>query len=146
MIDVVVLLEREKRKAIRELVLNSPHLLAAIPDPGLFLRAVWRRERIGSTGIGHGVGVANGSLRSLTRVAVAVGVSREGIDYDSLDGRPVHLLYVIASGPLVRIEYLKVLQKVLAFARQEEMRSLLDDFRDDAYPLFLSRVKKEFSV
>ncbi len=88
-----------------------------------FRRAVHRREIIETTGIGHGVAIAHGKLPCIDKVRVGLGVSEEGIDYNSKDGKPVHLLFVISSSPFTQINYLKTLAKILKSVHDEELRN-----------------------
>lgn len=88
-----------------------------------FRRAVHRREIIETTGIGHGVAIAHGKLPCIDKVRVGLGISEEGIDYNSKDGLPVHLLFVISSSPYTQISYLKTLAKILKSVHDEELRS-----------------------
>lgn len=88
-----------------------------------FRRAVHRREIIETTGIGHGVAIAHGKLPCIDKVRVGLGVSEDGIDYNSKDGQPVHLLFVISSSPFTQINYLKTLAKILKSVHDEELRN-----------------------
>lgn len=134
----------EKKKAIMQ-VIDTCTVFSSLPDMDRFKRAVLRRERIETTSIGHGVAIAHGKILGIDRVYVGLGVSREGIVYDSLDGMPVHLLFVIASSPITQIVYLHVLGKLLETARRPDMRRRLDHFDPDSFPLFLDGlVRKDF--
>ncbi len=135
----------DKRGAIMQVIDTCP-VFASFPDLDRFKRAVMRRERIETTGIGHGVAIAHGKILGLEKVYVALGSSKEGVDYGSLDGMPVHLLFVIASSPITQISYLHVLGKLLETARRPDIRTRLDHFDPDAYPSFLKDVvQRDFS-
>lgn len=136
---------KTKKQAILE-VLGKCGVFDSLDDKDRFLRAVFRRERIETTGIGHGVAVAHGKILGLRSVLVALGISREGIDYGSLDGKPVHLLFLIASSPATQLAYLKVLGRLLSSAREKDVRELLDNYRDDAFdPFFKEMVESRFA-
>lgn len=97
-----------------------------------FRRAVHRREIIETTGIGHGVAIAHGKLPCIDKVRIALGISKEGINFESKDGRPVHLLFVIASSPFTQVDYLKALASILKSVHNECVRDeLLDVFCKD---------------
>jgi mannitol/fructose-specific phosphotransferase system IIA component (Ntr-type) len=53
---------------------------------------------------------------------VAVGISREGIDYDAYDGLPVHLLFIVANHPDHQMDYLHILSTLVAMVRNEMFR------------------------
>lgn len=61
--------------------------------------AVLNRERLGSTGIGRGVAIPHAKLPSLSKLVGAVALFRDGIDYDSIDGEPVYLLFLLLGSP-----------------------------------------------
>ena len=114
----------DKIHALRE-VIDSCSIFSSLPDIERFKRGVLRRERIQTTGIGHGVAIAHGKILGLKHVRIALGISSKGIEYGSEDGLPVHLLFVIASSPSIQIEYLRSLSAILQSVRSEEMRSHL---------------------
>ncbi|MGE4583474.1 MAG: PTS sugar transporter subunit IIA [Sphaerochaeta sp.] len=136
----------DKTKAILE-VIDSCTVFASLPDLDRFKRGVLRRERMQSTGIGHGVAIAHGKILGINEVHIALGISREGIDYGSADGMPVHLLFVIASSPSIQMEYLGALSAILRSVRTEQMRSHLVDLRqsksDEACQRFFSMMAQQ---
>lgn len=71
------------------------------------LQAVRQRESQGTTGIGQGVGIPHGKHVSVPTLTAALGLSRRGIEFDSIDGDPVHLVFMLLAriddpGPHVR--------------------------------------------
>ena len=114
----------DKTKALLE-VIDTCSIFQTLPDLERFKRGVLRRERIQSTGIGHGVAIAHGKIKGIDEVHIALGISSEGIEFGSEDGLPVHLLFVIASSPAIQLEYLRSLSAILRSVRSETMRSHL---------------------
>ncbi|ADY13963.1 putative PTS IIA-like nitrogen-regulatory protein PtsN [Sphaerochaeta globosa str. Buddy] len=131
----------DKTQAILE-VIDSCNIFSSLPDLERFKRGVLRRERAQTTGIGHGVAIAHGKILGLNEVHIALGISRDGIEYGSADGMPVHLLFVIASSPSIQMEYLGSLSAILRSVRTEEMRTHLMDIHqsksDEACQRFFS--------
>lgn len=115
-----------KYQALREIVYNAPVFtgLAGL-DIGDFAQKVIDRERLQSTGLGHGVAVAHGRTVQVEQPVVALGVSHDGIDFDAVDGNPVHLVFVVANHPEDQIEYLRILSKLATLVRNEIFRSEL---------------------
>lgn len=136
----------EKTQAILE-VIDSCNIFSSLPDIERFKRGVLRRERAQTTGIGHGVAIAHGKILGLNEVHIALGISRDGLEYGSADGMPVHLLFVIASSPSIQMEYLGALSSILRSVRTEEMRSHLMDIRlsksDEACQRFFSMMVQQ---
>ena len=119
----------DKTKALLE-VIDTCSIFQKLPDIERFKRGVLRRERIQSTGIGHGVAIAHGKILGIDEVHIALGISREGIAFGSEDGLPVHLLFVIASSPGIQLEYLRSLSAILRSVRSESIRSHLLSLKD----------------
>lgn len=139
---IVLLDATEKHRAIREVIDRSGRFSL---DHRRLLRAVYRRELVETTGIGHGVAIAHGKVRSLDRVQWALGVSREGVDYHAVDGRKVHLLFVIASSSALQVEYLRLLCTILTLARTPRRRAMLDAWDDAGWDAFLRSARSDFS-
>ncbi len=82
-----------RRHAIEQL--SQLACLGSDVDPALAFNAVWRREQTMSTSLNHGVSVPHARINGLKSPLVAIGVSREGIDFDSMDGLPARLIFLI---------------------------------------------------
>ena len=59
------------------------------------MNAIQDREAQATTGIGKGVAIPHGKLASLTKFSAALGISRDGIEFDAMDGEPVHLVLLL---------------------------------------------------
>ena len=114
----------DKFDAIREIIRRAP-VFREIGGGAGFEEAVIARERLQSTGFGHGVAVAHGRAAGVARVLIAMGISRTGIPYDAPDDEPVRLLFVIASPVHVSLDYLQALSTLVRCVRHEEVRESL---------------------
>jgi PTS system nitrogen regulatory IIA component len=114
----------DKESALRELIRRAP-VFSEIADLDAFEEAVLRRERQQSTGFGHGVAVAHGRVSGAPRVLIALGLSRVGISFGAADGKPVHLLFVIASPPEHNLDYLQALSCLARALRERQVREAL---------------------
>jgi PTS system nitrogen regulatory IIA component len=70
------------------------------------------REMLGSTGIGGGIAIPHGKLNSVKSVTIGFGLSREGVEYDSLDNRPVHIFFLLLTPENSTGGHLKVLAQI----------------------------------
>jgi len=118
---VIELKSTEKYEAIRELI-QEAKVFQDLPDLDAFEQAVIQREELQSTGLGHGVAFAHGRLPDVTALKVALGISRKGIHFDSVDGKPVHLLFVFATNPTMHIDYLSCLSSLAKMVKREGFR------------------------
>jgi PTS system fructose-specific IIA component/PTS system nitrogen regulatory IIA component len=109
-----------KEAAIREMVENLR--LAGYfkgNEPEEIVKAIQKRELLGSTGIGRGVAIPHTKHYSVDRLIGTVAVSRGGVPFDSIDGEPVHLLFMLVSPQERPSDHLRALEGV--------SRSLRDD-------------------
>jgi len=114
----------DKYDAIRELVRRAA-VFGEIDDRHAFEEAVIARERIHSTGLGHGVAVAHGRTPGVRRVLIGLGLSRHGIAFESPDAEPVQLLFLIASPTSMTLDYLQALSTLVRCVRPQELRDSL---------------------
>jgi len=129
---------RDKFGAIREVVNNCPvfDFFEEEGDREIFLQEIFNRESLGTTGIGHNVAIPHGKSKLLDRVRVGLGISEEGLDFASIDGKPVHLVLVIGSHPSKQMEYLKALAFIMNHLKNPLLRS-------DLINLTFSKIRKK---
>ncbi len=99
----------EKDEVFEELI---EELVATIPglDRHTALQAVLDRESKMSTGVLPGIAVPHGKTDAIKGVKGVIGISREGIEYDSLDGKPVHVVILLLSSPDSSELHLRILK------------------------------------
>jgi len=114
----------EKYQAIHELITRAP-VFRKWEDLSLFEQAVCQRERLQSTGLGHGIAMAHGKCDAVGRFVIALGISRRGIDFDSCDTQPVQFLFLVANPPEYQSEYLPVISSLAELLRNEDFRRRL---------------------
>lgn len=98
------------------------------------VEAILKREELGSTGIGRGVAVPHTKHPSIERLVGTVAISNEGVDFDSLDGEKVHLLFLLISPPDRPGDHLRALENI---SRQ---------LRDETFCRFLKQSKSSNEV
>ncbi|MCF6159033.1 MAG: PTS sugar transporter subunit IIA [wastewater metagenome] len=76
------------------------------------LRKVTEREKIKSTGIGGGIGIPHAQTSGVTDIIACLGVSEQGIEFNAVDGRPVHLILLIATKERTNSTYLGLLSRI----------------------------------
>jgi len=85
-----------------------------------------RRETLGSTGIGQNIAIPHCRALAVNRLRVAFGRKLEGIDFNAIDGKPVHYFFLIVAPPLeVSNQYLPVLGKIAQFAKEPDVPAKL---------------------
>ena len=124
---VICFLEESSRDhALRKLV-EAHGDTGEIADKEEFLEAIIKREKIVSTGIGMGVAIPHAKLPTFNRFFLAVGLhkSKEGIEWDALDNNPVRLIFMIGGPANQQTEYLKILSRLTAAIKDEDLRKKL---------------------
>jgi mannitol/fructose-specific phosphotransferase system IIA component (Ntr-type) len=106
-------------------------LVAVLADAGVVddvdatLRAVRKRESELSTGIGGGVAIPHGKSDSAGGLAIAAGVAAEPLDFDSLDGEPARLFFLLVGPESAAGLHVKALSRISRLVRREETRARL---------------------
>ena len=94
-------------------------------DPEAMLQVLLEREKLGSTGIGDGIAIPHGKLGGLAEMVVAFGRSRRGIDFEAMDGRPVHLFFLLMAPENSAGLHLKALAKISRMLKDASFRQRL---------------------
>ena len=125
----------DKEGVIREMVqaLAQAGRVAA-DDFESIVKAIMKREELGSTGIGRGVAVPHTKHPSVDRLVGTVAVSKEGVDFASLDGEKVQLLFLLISPPDRPGDHLRALENI---SRQ---------LRDDTFCKFLKQARSTADI
>ncbi|MCK5188169.1 MAG: PTS sugar transporter subunit IIA, partial [Deltaproteobacteria bacterium] len=105
---VLNLVSRTKEDAIRELV-QAVSTSNKIHDKEELFKRVLEREQIEATGIGEGVAIPHARTDAIEGISVCLGISRKGIDYGSIDDKPVHILLLLAASESAQEAYLNTL-------------------------------------
>ncbi len=114
----------KKEDAIKEmtgLLAGSGKLL----DKQAFLKCLFEREELETTGIGDGVALPHGRTDAVGELLLAFARSKNGIDYDALDDKPVHLFFMIAAPLSDSTKVLKLLAKVSRLLHNAKFRQAL---------------------
>lgn len=90
-----------------------------IADKDMYLQGVFAREKEGTTGIGEGIAIPHAKSDAVTAPGLAAMVLPEGVSFDSLDGRPVHILFLIAAPNTKENLHLEVLSRLSTLLMDE---------------------------
>ena len=94
------------------------------------VKALLERERLGSTGIGKGIGIPHAKHRCVKRVVGTVGLSAQGVEFAALDGEPVYVVFLLVSPPKKPEEHLAALELVSQTLRHETFCRFLRQVQD----------------
>ncbi|MBL0714296.1 MAG: PTS sugar transporter subunit IIA [Desulfosarcina sp.] len=114
---------RDKKGVLEELA--TPVARIADVDVETVVRVLLERERLGSTGIGGGIGIPHGKLKALENLVLGFGISRQGVDFESLDNRPTHIFFLLITPENSTGLHLKVLARISRILKNEPFKERL---------------------
>jgi len=94
-------------------------------DTGSLIRVLLERERLGSTGIGDGVAIPHGKFRGVTHPIISFGRSLKGLDFESMDGQPAFLFFLLVAPENSASVHLKALAKIAKIIKNGSFRKVL---------------------
>jgi PTS system fructose-specific IIA component/PTS system nitrogen regulatory IIA component len=89
------------------------------------IAAILKREELGSTGIGKGVAVPHTKHPSVDRLVATIALSRDGVEFSSLDGEDVHILFLLVSPPDRPGDHLRALENISRHLRNDNFCNFL---------------------
>jgi len=108
--------------------------LKVVRNRNIVAEMLRRRELLGSTGIGYGIAIPHGRSTAVPDVMIAFGLSEKGIDWDSPDGKPVHLIFLVLAPPQEQnnryLPILGCLVELLNESRQRERLRKVKSYSD----------------
>ncbi|OLD81492.1 MAG: PTS sugar transporter subunit IIA [Ignavibacteria bacterium 13_1_40CM_2_61_4] len=107
--------------AMVDLVSQSPKVL----DKEKVRAAIWEREKIMSTGVGNGFAIPHGKTDAVADTVAAFGITAQPIQYQSLDDRPVRLVFLLVGKDNMVGPHIKLLSRISRLMNKEEFRERL---------------------
>ncbi|MCS7151947.1 MAG: PTS sugar transporter subunit IIA [Endomicrobia bacterium] len=121
---VLPLKSKEKKAIIKELIetLAQTH---KIKDKDEAFKSVMEREKLGSTGVGLGIAIPHGRTSAVEKLIGALGISKEGVEFESLDGEPVHFVFLVLSPLEATGDYLRAISRIARLFKDKFFREAL---------------------
>ena len=94
-------------------------------DVDMLVKVLAEREKLGSTGIGGGVAIPHGKLKDLNAITLGFGRSRQGVAFDSIDGKPTHIFFLLLTPDNSTGLHLKMLARISRLLKQEPFKEKL---------------------
>ena len=123
--DRIFIFEDEDKNTILDTLSRSVAQSDSINDGKKFHDDIMERESIMSTGLGLGIAIPHAKSRYADDIVIAIGVSKQGVEWGALDGKPVHYIVMIAANTEQHNLYLKILAKVALVLKSEKKRNVL---------------------
>ncbi len=100
-------------------------------DVHKLVQSLLKRESLGSTGIGQGVAIPHGKSDCVSKLVAAFGVSRAGVSFDSLDGEPAYLFFLLVAPEESAGPHLKALARISRLLKDKHFRDTLRTAKDE---------------
>ncbi len=114
---------KDKKGVIEELVASVSQITGI--NSRELVQVLLERERLGSTGIGGGIGIPHGKLANLESLIMGFGLSRKGVDFESMDGRPTHLFFLLITPENSTGLHLKFLARISRILKNDSFKKKL---------------------
>lgn len=119
---------QNKKGLLEELILPLADSTALNSED--LVRVLMERERLGSTGIGGGIGIPHGKIKDLESLVLGFGLSRKGIDFESIDGEPTHIFFVLITPEDSTGLHLKLLARISRILKNDHFKERLMNATD----------------
>lgn len=139
--DTIILdLKNEEKQSILEELIDKLYQAGRLNDKEEFKKEIFKRESEGTTGIGDGIAIPHAKTKAVKTPSIVFGRSKAGVEFDSLDGEPTNLFFMIAATEGADKAHLETLSKLATFlmdkdfsknllnaTSKEEILSIIDD-------------------
>ncbi len=118
----------DKSSVLKELssALVTPCQVTSVEE---LLQVLLEREKLGSTGIGEGIAIPHGRLKKLRNFFICFGRSLKGVDFDSIDGKPSQLFFLVMAPENSAVENLKLLSRIVTLLKESSFKKRLMEAR-----------------
>lgn len=125
-LDVILTeLKANNKKSVIEELAESLFEKKIIPNKSELVRVLLEREELGSTGIGENVAIPHAKMKGLDKIITAFGISNGGIEFDSLDRRPVNFVFMLIAPENAPGNHLKALARISRLLKNPEFKANL---------------------
>ncbi|RKY32610.1 MAG: PTS sugar transporter subunit IIA [Candidatus Omnitrophota bacterium] len=123
--DIIIGLKNVEKEKVLEELLTLLEKNKKIKNKGEILKALLEREKLGSTGIGQGIAVPHVKTNEVNTLVGALGISHKGVEFNSLDGEPVYIIFLLLAPTKATGIHLKALAKIARLLKDRVFRNSL---------------------
>lgn len=118
------LASKDKKSVLEELAGSIAQQELSV-DKDTLVKVLMEREQLGTTGIGDGIAIPHGKLSNIDQPLISFGRSRDGLDFDSMDGQPSYLFFLLIAPDNSSGVHLQVLAKIANLLKNSVFRKEL---------------------
>lgn len=126
----IVGLESDNKEDVIEEMVSLLIKAKLVKNKAKIVKALMDREALGSTGIGQGIAIPHVKTSLVSKPIAALAVSRQGVDFNALDGEPVYIIFLLLSPEDSPGPHLKALAKISGILRNRPVRTALKDAKE----------------
>lgn len=132
-----------KTEVLTELI-SSFKESGLVKDVSKAVEVVLEREKLGSTGIGEGIAIPHGKMRGINGILCAFGRSKKGVDFDAVDGKPVHIIFLLLAPEDSAGLHIQMLSRISRILRDQAFRKHLieQSLSEDLYSEIVGQDEK----
>jgi len=140
---IAELYSKTKKEVLKELV-NCIAQRELEVDGNDLLRVLLEREELGSTGIGDGIAIPHGKIKNIQNLMVSFGRSLGGVDFQSMDGKPTHIIFLLIAPENSAGIHLKALARISRLLKDSRFRKNImeADSSQEIYDLIVQEDEK----
>jgi mannitol/fructose-specific phosphotransferase system IIA component (Ntr-type) len=141
---IVINLNGKNKHEVLEKIVQVAKTSEKVTDEKDLLKKIIERENIKSTGIGGGIGIPHAQTFGVTDIIACLGISLQGIEFDALDRKPVHLVFLIATRERTNSTYLGLLSRIARIFIDESFKQKVihSDSPEDILRLIIEKEKE----
>ena len=123
--DYIAFLETMEKTETLDALIHIMDASDNILNKDQFRKAVFEREDIVSTGIGLGMAIPHVKIKEVADITIGIGIVKNGIDWNAIDNKPVHVVFLIAASDAQHEMYLRILAKIVLVMKNPKRREKL---------------------
>lgn len=142
--DLILILDKiEDKFKLIEIMLDKTLGKGLVVTREPILDKIREREELESTGVVEGIALPHARTEAVKDLLLVIAIVKEGLDFQSLDGKPVNIVFLIVAPEEAKKKYINVLARISRMCRQEEFRTAL---RESQSPAEILKIIKEYDV
>lgn len=142
--DLILILDKiEDKFKLIKIMLDKTLGKGLVVTREPILDKIREREELESTGVVEGIALPHARTEAVKDLLLVIAIVKEGLDFQSLDGKPVNIIFLIVAPEEAKKKYINVLARISRMCRQEEFRTAL---RESQSPAEILKIIKEYDV
>jgi len=126
---IIPALKAGSKKQLLQIVAEKAAAITSLPELDIF-DTIFQREKLGSTGVGHGIAIPHGKLADLDKIVGVFARLQHPVDFESLDDEPVDLVFLLLAPENAGAEHLKALSRIARLLRDGDIVAKLRNSHD----------------